>query len=211
MSKAAGFGKVTALIVTATALVVALGIPEVTGGQSRQNLYQCEGCEAIHERSFDGLSWLDTIANLTEPGDRLVLTGSVVLPDGKTPAAGVIIYAYHTNAAGLYPKRGDEQGWGRRHGYLRGWARTNAAGEYRFETIRPGTYPDRAGPAHIHLTVKEPERQEYWLDDVVFTDDMLVTPEYRRNREGRGGSGIVTPVRDSTGTWTVRRNIVLEP
>ena len=67
--------------------------------------------------------------------------------------------------------------------------RIGASGNYRFESIRPAPYPGRPDPAHIHMTVKEPGRHEYWIDEVVFTDDALVTAEYRRTEERRGGSG----------------------
>ena len=180
------------------------------GAQSRSDLYVCEGCEAIHERSFKGLGWSVVIPPAGEPGERLVLRGRVLAADGKTPVAGVIVYVHQTNAAGRYPMNGREQGWGRRHGYLRAWARSNGRGEYRFETIRPGSYPGRSDPAHIHITIKEPGRREYWIEDVVFTDDPLLTAEYRARLQGRGGSGIVTPRRDRAGVWQVQRDIVLE-
>ena len=126
------------------------------------------------------------------------------------PAAGVIVYAYHTNAGGVYPTRGDEQGWGRRHGYLRGWVKTNERGEYRFDTIRPGGYPGRTDPAHIHMIVKEPDRQEYWIDEVVFEDDPRVTERYRSAQQNRGGNGVIRLTRDQAGGWSGRRDIVLE-
>jgi len=126
--------------------------------QSRPDLFRCEGCEAILELSFADLTWTVRIPPAGEPGDPLTLTGTVYRPDGRTPAAGVIVYAYHTNAEGVYPTRGDERNWARRHGYLRGWIKTNDQGQYRFETIRPGPYPGRSDPAHIHLIVKEPDR-----------------------------------------------------
>ena len=192
-------------------LLAGTSVGTTLAAQSRPNLYQCEGCEAIYERDLTRLSWRTVIPPAGEPGDRMVVTGRVVKPDGVTPATGVVIYAHHTNAAGVYPRRGDERGWGRRHGYLRAWVITNDSGEYRFETIRPAPYPNGRDPAHIHLTVKEPNRREYWIDEVVFTDDSLVTPQYRAREERRGGSGIITPTRDASGTWTARRNIVLEP
>lgn len=68
----------------------------------------------------DSLSWQISIAPPDEPGDSLIVTGTVYRPDGRTPAPGVILYVYHTNAQGIYPKKGDETGNGRRHGYLRG-------------------------------------------------------------------------------------------
>ena len=182
----------------------------VLGAQSRPDLFQCEGCEAIREHSFDNLSWSTRIPPAGEPGDPMVLTGVVYQTDGKTPAPGVIVYAYHTNTGGVYPTRGDEQGWGRRHGYLRGWVKTNEKGEYRFETIRPGGYPGRTDPAHIHMIVKEPARQEYWIDEVVFEDDPRVTDRYRTAQQNRGGNGIIRLSRDQSGGWSGRRDIVLE-
>lgn len=178
--------------------------------QSRPDLYRCEGCEAIHEHSFDNLGWSAVIPPAAEPGDKLVLAGTVVKPDGRTPAAGVIVYAYHTNAKGIYPTRGDERGWDRRHGYLRGWIKTNERGEYRFETIRPGGYPGRSDPAHVHIIVKEPGRQEYWIDEVVFEDDSRVDARYRQRQQNRGGNGIIPLTRDANGDWQGRRDIVLE-
>lgn len=179
--------------------------------QSRPDLYQCEGCEAIYEHDLKNLPWRATISPPNEPGTRLALAGRVYKSDGVTPAAGVVIYIHHTNAAGVYPRRGNEEGWGRRHGYLRGWVMSNDSGEYRFDTIRPAPYPGRRDPAHIHMTVKEPSRREYWIDEVVFTDDSLVTVQYRAREERRGGSGIVAATRQADGTWLVRRDIRLEP
>ena len=87
---------------------------------------------------------------------------------------------------------------------------TDSSGEYRFETIRPGAYPGREDPAHIHMTVKEPARREYWIDEVVFEDDPRVTARYRAAQGNRGGSGIIRLLRDGTGTWAGRRDIILE-
>lgn len=179
-------------------------------GQSRPDLYRCEGCEAIHERSVEGLTPRATIPPPGEAGERLVLTGRVLGPDGRTPAPGVVVYAYHTNAAGVYPTRGNETGWDRRHGYLRAWIVTDSSGEYRFETIRPASYPGREDPAHIHMIVKEPGRREYWIDEVVFEDDPRVTARYRAAQGNRGGSGLIRLRRDGTGTWAGRRDIILE-
>lgn len=189
---------------------VVLAVPGLLAVQSRPDLYQCEGCEAIHERSFRGLSSATTIPPAGEPGERLVLSGRVLKPDGATPAAGVVIYAYHTSVAGVYPTRGNERGWGRRHGYLRGWVMTDSTGEYRFETIRPGGYPGRPEPAHIHMVVKEPDRREYWIDEVVFADDPRVDDRYRAAQTNRGGLGTIRLSRDSSGAWVGRRDIILE-
>lgn len=181
------------------------------GQPTRPDLFQCEGCEAIHDRSHEGLNWETTIPPAGEAGERMVISGRVFKPNGSI-APNVIVYAYHTNAAGVYPQPAVATGtWSQRHGYLRGWVRTNAQGEYRFITIRPAPYENRSDPAHVHMVVKEPGRREYWIDEIVFTDDALVDARYRARAHNRGGNGIVTPTRDANGTWQARRDITLEP
>ena len=179
--------------------------------EARPDLYRCEGCEAIYEHSFDDLGAHVVIPPEGEPGEKLVIDGVVYQTDGVTPVPGVVIYAHHTNAEGVYPTRGDETGWARRHGYLRGWAKTDVHGRYRLRTIKPGSYPGRASPAHIHLTIKEPGEREYWIDEIVFDGDPSLTTAFRERLEDRGGSGIVRLTRDDAGTWHGTRDIRLEP
>jgi protocatechuate 3,4-dioxygenase beta subunit len=130
------------------------------------------------------------------------------MKDGKTPAKDVLLYIYHTNRDGIYETRGNETGWGKRHGYIRGWVKTANDGSYTFFTFRPGSYPNRREPEHIHITVKEPDMNEYYIDDFMFDDDPLLTRSERENRRNRGGSGIVKP--DKTGKiYTIQRDIIL--
>ncbi len=168
----------------------------------------CQWCGA--DEAPDNLRWDMTIAGPDEPGERLAITGTVYESGGTRPASGVLLYAYHTNAEGIYPKRGDETGNGRRHGYLRSWLRTNAQGQYRIRTIRPAAYPSGTEPAHIHVTVQEPDGQEDWIDSIVFDGDSLLTPAVRAGFDNRGGPGIVTLRRNAQGVWQGRRDILLE-
>ena len=57
----------------------------------------CEGCEAIYESSvpFEKLSWVDTLPDFQEQGPKLVVSGVVYKPDGKTPHQ-VLLYTYTT-------------------------------------------------------------------------------------------------------------------
>ncbi len=71
------------------------------GLQIRPDLYVCEGCEAVAERSPAGFSWTAILAGPSEPGERMRLIGQVFATDGVTPAPSVIVYAHHTNAEGL--------------------------------------------------------------------------------------------------------------
>jgi len=162
----------------------------------------CEGCELVFEGMPDLVPGaVGRIAPEGTEGEPMILEGTVRTPDGD-PAAGVVVYAYHTDVRGIYPDAGT------RHGALRAWALTGEDGRYRFETIRPGGYPGSGAPQHIHMHVIEPDRATYWIDDVLFTDDpRLGDPD--RHVRGRGGRGIVTPTRGDDGVWLARRDIVL--
>ncbi len=169
----------------------------------------CEGCEAIHESPvpFDSLSNLLWLPDWNDNGRKLAVNGIVYTASG-VPAANIIIYVYHTDQKGVYPTKGDEKGWGKRHGYLRGWMKTNEKGEYKFFTLRPAAYPGRKDPAHIHVTIKEPDKNEYWIDEYVFDDDPLLTDTQRKNAPDRGGSGILK-VKDVGNMLKAERNIYL--
>jgi protocatechuate 3,4-dioxygenase beta subunit len=170
----------------------------------------CDWCGANEAPAR--ISWEDTITTVREEhGDPLVIAGQVFRADGVTPASDIILYFYHTNARGIYPKRGDEKGNGRRHGYLRGWIKTGSGGRYRIVTIRPGSYPSATEPAHIHMTVLEPGREEYSIDEFVFDDDPLVTDSVKSKLRNRGGSGLMNVSRNHDGVWEGKRNITLMP
>ncbi|HMK03202.1 MAG TPA: hypothetical protein VK489_03385 [Ferruginibacter sp.] len=171
---------------------------------------RCEGCEAIYESPvpFEQLTEVATLPGFNDPGPKIEISGIIYRPDGKTPAAGVVLYVYHTDQKGIYPKKGDEKGWADRHGYLRGWMKTNAKGEYKFYTLVPASYPNSSNPKHIHPTIKEPGKNEYWIDEFVFDDDLLL-PEKERNRPKLvGGNGALkTYMKD--GMLRAKRDIIL--
>lgn len=170
---------------------------------------KCEGCEAIYESPVpaDRLKATDTLPDFNEEGPRLEVSGILYQRDGKTPAAGIVMYFYHTDQKGVYPTRGNETNWGKRHGYLRGWIRTGADGRYSFYTLRPASYPNSRSPAHIHATIKEPGMTAYWIDDFLFADDPYLKGE-KRNRAPRGGDGVLTTTL-SDGMLHAKRDIIL--
>jgi protocatechuate 3,4-dioxygenase beta subunit len=152
----------------------------------------CEGCEAIYENttSFNNLDWQLTLPGYDQKGPKLHISGTVYKADGNTPAAGIILYIYHTDQSGIYPQRGNEKGWARRHGYIRGWIKTNSNGQYSIRTLRPGTYPNRGAAAHIHCIVKEDKLNEYYIGDFLFDDDPLLTSR-ERSPDTPGGNGVL--------------------
>jgi protocatechuate 3,4-dioxygenase beta subunit len=168
----------------------------------------CEGCEAALEYGNRSLSAVDTIPGFDTESPMLEVYGTVYQSDGETPAANIVLYAYQTNRGGEYVPAEGAQGWGRRHGQHRGWIKTGPDGKYRFYTFRPGGYPGRDEPEHIHLTVLEPRFAPYYIDDVTFDDDPRLTTAKRAAQRKRGGNGITTP-EEQAGRLFVRRDIIL--
>ncbi|MEP2024258.1 MAG: intradiol ring-cleavage dioxygenase [Reichenbachiella sp.] len=168
----------------------------------------CEGCEAIFEFGNKKLTAIDTLPGFMRTNPKLKLTGTVFEKDGETPADNVMLYIYHTDRNGIYPSNGNEKGWAKRHGYIRGWVKTDKTGKYTFYTFRPAAYPNGMEPEHIHITIKEPDKNEYYIDAFVFNDDELLTQEKRNEQDNRGGSGIVKPI-SKNAMLTVNRDIIL--
>lgn len=187
-----------------------LGLLGATGARHEPVVgLPCEGCEAVFDGQPSTIPSHARIAPVGEPGEPLFLWGTVTNAAGN-PQADVIVYAYHTDQGGLYPPTTAAVGKAaRRHGRLRAWARTDRRGRYQFDTIRPGSYPGRDTPEHIHLHVIETGRATYYIDDAMFRDDPKLTPQQEQSlTHGRGGTGVAVPQRRN-GKWFVRRDIVL--
>ncbi|MBK8955201.1 MAG: intradiol ring-cleavage dioxygenase [Saprospiraceae bacterium] len=158
---------------------------------------------------------VDTSPGWHQTGQKLKIKGVIFKADGQTPAPGVLLYYYHTNTEGTYLHKPEirrsmaPNDLGQTHGYIRGWVQTDQHGAYEIYTVRPGSYPGRTDPAHIHCTIKEPnDIAEYYIDDILFDDDPLLTERHRQRLEQRAGNGIVELVSDGELAIGVR-NIVL--
>ncbi|MBT8273713.1 MAG: intradiol ring-cleavage dioxygenase [Bacteroidia bacterium] len=151
----------------------------------------CEGCEAVFEYGQKNLSYSDTIVGFGSLKDPIHISGTVFERDGKTKAKNIIIYVYHTDDKGIYPTNTNSKGWERRHGYLRTWLKTDDNGRYSFYSSRPASYPNSTIPQHIHFTIKEPNKNEYYIDDIYFEDDPHLTDRIRLRKNPRGGSGVI--------------------
>lgn len=151
------------------------------------------------------LSWQTVLTPKDEPGEPLLVSGRIFGPDGKTPAAGLTLYVYHTDNRGLYS---EEDGDGREpNPRLKGWMRTDAEGRYEFRTIKPMPYPGSTNRRHVHAKVYGAGRAEQWVDTFMFADDPLVPPGVHAQFAGfgkftplmvsqRGGDGLTRCARD---------------
>jgi protocatechuate 3,4-dioxygenase beta subunit/uncharacterized protein (DUF433 family) len=145
-----------------------------------------------------------TLVGPQEPGDRLTFSGRVLDYQGQ-PLAKAAVVVYHADRDGLYnPKDANT-----RVPRLRGVAVTDADGRFRVATVRPGAYPDRSEPAHLHVGVMAPAHHPldlaYW-----FEGDPLITEPVRRKAAKDPRTVIVKLTRQPDGAWAFRHDIRLE-
>ena len=136
-------------------------------------------------------------ADLREPGndgETLVFEGSVLTRDCR-PVPGAVVDIWHCDERGRYDNRGFR---------YRGHQVADAAGAFRFLTIRPGHYPGRT--PHIHVKVhgagtRPLTTQVYFPDlaganarDRIYRDDLLLRLD-----------------RDAGDAWRARFDFVVAP
>jgi protocatechuate 3,4-dioxygenase beta subunit len=138
------------------------------------------------------LSWQATVAGPDEPGERLIITGQVIAPDGITPVAGIAVYAYQTDATGHYTNSG-----ALRPPRLQGWAKTDSEGRFEFHTIRRAPYPGRTIPAHVHFILWGAGYPRQWVDELRFEGDPFVTREMLAEAAAAGRFAAVVPLQRS--------------
>lgn len=92
------------------------------------------------------------IAPDDEPGQRIVIEGTVYEPDCRTPIPGALLDVWHANEEGDYYDASEDY-------RLRGQLKTADDGSYAIYTIKPGRYDAAGGlrPAHVHFTISSPQ------------------------------------------------------
>ena len=190
--------------------LVALVVGTAGGAQPEKNYpptlsggAPCGSCNAPEK-----LSWKTVVPPENEKGEPLIITGKVFQPDGKTPAEGMVLWVYHTDATGYYNEKDDAS-----HPRLKGWMKIGADGKYEFRTIRPGAYPHRTTPAHIHAHVYGPGYSERSIEDYWFKDDPRINEKELKNASDGTDHPFVVIIevkRGSDGVWRGQRDITLK-
>jgi protocatechuate 3,4-dioxygenase beta subunit len=161
----------------------------------------CGSCDAPEK-----LSWKTVVPPPGEPGEPMVITGKVFQADAKTPAAGMVLWVYQTDQTGYYNEKDDAS-----HPRLRGWMKIGWDGKYELRTIRPGAYPHRATPAHIHAHVYGPGYSERSIEDYWFKDDPRINEKELKNAADNGGHPVIVELkRGNDGVWRGERDITLK-
>jgi len=113
-----------------------------------------------------------------EPGLRTIITGVVVNKNGE-PQKNVLMYFYQTDDRGWYADTGVHvltNSGDFKHARLFGYLKTDAKGEFSFETIRPSGYPGSDFAGHIHLQFwNENRRTLHGPGEFQFEEDPRMT------------------------------------
>jgi protocatechuate 3,4-dioxygenase beta subunit len=149
------------------------------------------------------------LASKDEPGEPIVLTGTIYKKDGVTPDSGVTLFVYQTDAGGYY-HRPEENVF---HPRILGWLRTGRDGQYEIQTIMPA--PEILAPnepAHIHAQIFGNGMPEHFLHEFWFKGDSRI-PEVKRKLSAQLGnfSPIITLTKDKDGVSRGVRNIRVRP
>ena len=112
-------------------------------------------------------------------GERIIVAGRVLDEDDR-PVPETLVEIWQANAAGRYAHAEDRHAAPLDPSFSgAGRALTNADGEFRFVTIKPGAYPwqnhDNAWrPAHVHFSVFGPSFLTRLMTQMYFPGDPLL-------------------------------------
>jgi protocatechuate 3,4-dioxygenase beta subunit len=119
-------------------------------------------------------------------GERIVVSGRVLDEDGR-PVSGALLEIWQSNAAGRYHHQVDQHPAPLDPNFTgAGRCLTDAEGNYRFVTVKPGSYPwgnheNAWRPAHIHFSIfgraflQRLVTQMYFPGDPLFPYDPIFT------------------------------------
>jgi protocatechuate 3,4-dioxygenase beta subunit len=145
-----------------------------------------------------------TIAELSEPGERLALSCLVLGPDCATPLANVHVDVWQADRDGNYHDASEQY-------RLRGQLVTDALGAFRIETVRPGAYLQAGGyrPAHLHFTFTHPAHRVL-TTQIYFAGDPYLQPNDSCPSCGSDdASRILTLAGSAAAGWSSSLEIVL--
>jgi protocatechuate 3,4-dioxygenase beta subunit len=132
-------------------------------------------------------------------GQRIHVSGRLLGSDGR-PLPGQLVEVWQCNAAGRYAHDADQHPAPLDPHFVgAGRCLTDAEGEYRFITIRPGAYPWRNHlnawrPAHIHFSVFGRTFAERLVTQMYFPGDPLLEfdPIFQAVRDPRARARLVS-------------------
>jgi protocatechuate 3,4-dioxygenase, beta subunit len=167
-------------------------LPDAVKRNARRN-----GLVMIRHPAPPGIGTRATLVQAGERGEPLDVAGRVFAPDGKSPARGVTVYAYNTDADGYYGANRAEY-----PPRIYGWMKTGDSGEFELRTIRPGRYPGMQVPAHVHFALWGGGYPPQWTEELRFEGDSYLMGDAIAEDRQRGEFATIRPlVKGADGVW----------
>ena len=142
-------------------------LSEITGPLFGPEFVDGKACDLTRQHSAEPL------------GERIVVSGRVLDENGRA-VPNTLVEIWQANAAGRYRHKNDQHDAPLDPNFTGcGHALTDAAGRYRFVTIRPGEYPwknhyNAWRPAHIHFSLFGPAFATRLVTQMYFPGDPLL-------------------------------------
>lgn len=116
-----------------------------------------------------------------EPGTKILIKGKIIDEKGM-PIRNVKLHVFHTDAYGYYaPDDAKKHTLNEPDARLGGYLITDQQGNYSFQTVHPGTYPNkyegRYIPQHIHIEIDHPGYLSYHVQ-MTMDDDPAMKEKY---------------------------------
>ena len=139
-----------------------------------------------------GAPFRDRLCPTTEPGMPLTMRGTVTDAQDCRPLDGCVLDVWQVDAHGKYDMTGAEF-------HMRGKVKTDASGQYAFDTIMPVPYGTR--PKHIHYLIThdgyEPRITQCYFKgdqrngtDPYVKKELIIAPILGKSRRPGGYSGV---------------------
>jgi protocatechuate 3,4-dioxygenase beta subunit len=165
-----------------------------------QTLSEITGPAAAHAKLGPPVSDLTRQGAAEALGERIVLEGRILDEDGR-PVPEALIEIWQANAAGRYAHGADLHNAPLDPNFTgTGRVRADAAGRYRFVTIRPGAYPwenhaNAWRAAHVHFSVSGPSFLTRLVTQMYFPGDPLLPsdPIFNAIPDARGRERLIAP------------------
>ncbi len=150
-----------------------------------------------------------SLAPKDEPGEPIIISGTVYEEDGVTPDSGITMFFYQTDAGGYYHRPKEDVF----HPRIYGWITTGRDGHYEIHSIRPAPEvlsPDE--PAHIHVHIFGTGMPEHFLHECWFEGDRHISARDRKRFSTLGTfSPIISLKRGEDGIGRGVRDIRVRP
>lgn len=177
------------------------------GSWSILNAQNIKEGHSFYDYTELNLSNTDTIPDYESKTDKLKITGVIYESDGITPAKDVILYVEQPDENGDFDLRKTDK---KRYVHHRAWVKTDSDGRYTFYTFVPGGDRRYNQLQQVFPMIKEPSKQVYPVETLLFDGDPLLTKTCRKRMAKKGDTTRILELKTEDHILVAERNFILK-